>query len=116
MAKRPIILHQGAPEWMVTFGDMMSLLLTFFILLFSVAKLKDSGRVYDMIYAIQGKSPGSRPVHGFLLPYYVPIVDVLRDESECERRNFGERGVHSRRVIQSEGDGLYSLRIRDQLK
>ena len=30
----------GAPGWVVTFGDMMSLLLTFFILLLSFAKLE----------------------------------------------------------------------------
>ncbi len=31
---------EGAPEWIVTFGDMMSLLLTFFILLLSFAQLE----------------------------------------------------------------------------
>ena len=30
---------EGAPEWMVTFADMMSLLLTFFILLLSFATM-----------------------------------------------------------------------------
>lgn len=115
-SKRPIIVIHGAPEWMVTFGDMMSLLLTFFILLFSVAQMKDAGRVYDMIYALQGMTTGSRPLHGYLLPDYKTIVDNLRDESTQERRGFGEAGVHSRRQLQSEGDGFYSLRMRDQLK
>ncbi len=32
--------EMGIPEWVVTFGDMMSLLLTFFILLFSMSELK----------------------------------------------------------------------------
>jgi chemotaxis protein MotB len=31
---------EGAPEWMVTFGDMMSLLLTFFILLLSFSTME----------------------------------------------------------------------------
>ncbi|NLS97396.1 MAG: OmpA family protein [Planctomycetaceae bacterium] len=30
----------GVPEWVVTFGDMMSLLLTFFVLLFSMSEIK----------------------------------------------------------------------------
>lgn len=34
-----IICAEGAPEWVVTFGDMMSLLLTFFILLLSFASM-----------------------------------------------------------------------------
>lgn len=33
-------IEEGAPLWTVTFGDMMSLLLTFFILLFSMSELK----------------------------------------------------------------------------
>jgi len=32
--------EEGAPAWTTTFGDMMSLLLTFFILLFSMSELK----------------------------------------------------------------------------
>jgi len=31
----------GAPEWVVTYGDMMSLLLTFFVLLFSMSEIKE---------------------------------------------------------------------------
>ena len=30
----------GIPEWVITFGDMMSLLLTFFVLLFSMSEIK----------------------------------------------------------------------------
>jgi len=33
------VCEEGAPEWVVTFGDMMSLLLTFFILLLSFATM-----------------------------------------------------------------------------
>lgn len=32
--------EEGAPTWVVTFGDMMSLLLTFFILMYSMSELK----------------------------------------------------------------------------
>jgi chemotaxis protein MotB len=33
-------VEEGAPTWVVTFGDMMSLLLTFFVLMFSMSELK----------------------------------------------------------------------------
>ena len=33
-------VEEGAPTWVVTFGDMMSLLLTFFILMFSMSEVK----------------------------------------------------------------------------
>jgi chemotaxis protein MotB len=42
----PIEDDSGAevPEWVVTFGDMMSLLLTFFIMLFSMSEVKEEKR------------------------------------------------------------------------
>ena len=35
----------GIPEWVVTFGDMMSLLMTFFVLLFSMSEVKQEQSV-----------------------------------------------------------------------
>ncbi len=45
MANAPVIdvpeeKEEGAPAWMVTFGDMMSLLLAFFVMLFSISEIK----------------------------------------------------------------------------
>jgi len=39
----------GVPEWVVTFGDMMSLLLTFFIMLVSLSEIKDEARYQAML-------------------------------------------------------------------
>lgn len=41
MAKRRKKQEEGAPAWVVTFGDMMSLLLTFFIMLVSMSVIKE---------------------------------------------------------------------------
>ena len=43
----------GVPEWVVTYGDMMSLLLTFFIMLVSMSQLKSEGRVRMTLNAMQ---------------------------------------------------------------
>ena len=44
----------GVPEWVVTYGDMMSLLLTFFIMLVSLSEIKsDEGEVRAMLDAIR---------------------------------------------------------------
>ena len=44
----------GVPEWVVTYGDMMPLLLTFFIMLVSLSELKqDQGSIRAMMDAIR---------------------------------------------------------------
>ncbi len=42
----------GIPEWVVTFGDMMSLLLTFFIMLVSLSEIKEEERFQSMVEEI----------------------------------------------------------------
>jgi chemotaxis protein MotB len=52
----------GVPEWVVTYGDMMSLLLTFFIMLVSMSELKGDGSIRAMLDAINeafGPTSGS---------------------------------------------------------
>jgi chemotaxis protein MotB len=39
----------GIPEWVVTFGDMMSLLLTFFIMLVSMSEIKEEKKYQAMV-------------------------------------------------------------------
>lgn len=43
----------GVPEWVVTYGDMMSLLLTFFIMLVSMAEMKQDGKVRAALDALE---------------------------------------------------------------
>jgi chemotaxis protein MotB len=43
----------GVPEWVVTYGDMMSLLLTFFIMLVSMSTVKQEGRLRAMMNSLQ---------------------------------------------------------------
>lgn len=43
----------GIPEWVVTFGDMMSLLLTFFIMLVSMSEIKQEEKYQAMVESIQ---------------------------------------------------------------
>lgn len=41
------------PEWVVTFGDMMSLLLTFFIMLVSLSEIKEEERYQAMVESVR---------------------------------------------------------------
>ncbi|MBN1852912.1 MAG: OmpA family protein [Pirellulales bacterium] len=43
----------GVPEWVVTFGDMMSLLLTFFIMLVSMSEMKEEERYQAMVESMR---------------------------------------------------------------
>lgn len=49
MALPPDDPPPGVPEWVVTYGDMMSLLLTFFIMLVSMAEMKNAGKMRAML-------------------------------------------------------------------
>lgn len=43
----------GAPAWMVTYGDMVTLLLTFFVLLLSMSEIKKEEQLMDFMEAIR---------------------------------------------------------------
>ncbi len=43
----------GIPEWVVTFGDMMSLLLTFFIMLVSMSEIKEEERFQALVASMR---------------------------------------------------------------
>ena len=43
----------GIPEWVVTFGDMMSLLLTFFIMLVSLSEIKQEEKFQAMVESMR---------------------------------------------------------------
>ncbi len=43
----------GIPEWVVTFGDMMSLLLTFFIMLVSLSEIKQDDKYQALVESIR---------------------------------------------------------------
>ena len=58
----------GVPEWVVTYGDMMSLLLTFFIMLVSMSEIRnDEGSVRAMLDSLRerfGTHHGTAAVPG----------------------------------------------------
>jgi chemotaxis protein MotB len=43
----------GAPDWVVTYGDMMSLLLTFFIMLVSMSEVKEDKKYQAMVESLR---------------------------------------------------------------
>ncbi len=54
----------GVPEWVVTYGDMMSLLLTFFIMLVSMSSQKQDGKVRAALDALEQRFGPDNGKHG----------------------------------------------------
>ena len=57
----------GIPEWVVTFGDMMSLLLTFFIMLVSLSEMKEEEKYQALVESMR-KQFGHTRSQASLLP------------------------------------------------
>ncbi len=53
MARKKKQASGGAPEWMVTFGDMMSLLLCFFVILVAMSEIKQDKKFQDVMRSIK---------------------------------------------------------------
>lgn len=78
----------GAPEWMCTFSDMMSLLLCFFVLLFSMASIEKQ-KFIQAIGSIQG-ALGPIP-NLFNMSYIKPIQTTPQKVEPVQRTKSVER-------------------------
>jgi len=95
----------GVPEWVVTYGDMMSLLLTFFIMLVSMSEMKDSGKMraaLDAIREVFGNEPAAMGAPGRSLQSTSVLSKLsslsnlsLGGMKEFARKNRGPAGKHS---------------------
>lgn len=88
MAKRRKAEPEGVPEWVVTYGDMMSLLLCFFILLAAFSELKrpdEFQRVIDAIQEAFGAEGGDSRIIDELILASTPDVDPEGRRQRIER-------------------------------
>jgi len=84
----------GIPEWVVTFGDMMSLLLTFFIMLVSMSEMKEDEKYQAMVesfreqfghdMSMESMVPGNSRARGAPLPH--PIYAMGRAKKKDLKR------------------------------
>lgn len=68
---------EGVPEWIVTYGDMMSLLLCFFILLASLSELKKDEEFQEVVRAVQ-EAFGYTGGAGFVPTQESPTTSILK--------------------------------------
>jgi chemotaxis protein MotB len=108
-------IEEGAPHWMVTYGDLMSLLLTFFILLASMSEIKENDKyqgVADWIHHHFGDQFSS-PFHlpGQLKPRSASLAAVaLAGQSRRQELLYGQgrrprpRGEERTSAVMMSGD------------
>lgn len=109
---------EGAPEWMVTFADLMSLLLTFFVLLLSFSNMEIikfrtmAGAVRNSLGLKSEFDLSDTPMGHSILPYHDPRegqgegdmdADHVRDELN---RMLREAGLTGRAHVRSTPRGV----------
>lgn len=104
----------GAPLWVVTYGDMMSLLLCFFILLAAFSELKQDHEYQRVITAVKeafgfsggvGVMPTDDPPMRSMIETLEAIARNQAEESKVSQTN--ERGIHGRETrVSRVHDGL----------
>lgn len=112
----------GAPAWLTTFGDLMALLLTFFVLLlsFSTTKQSDFQKAIGSLQGSLGVLDGE-PLLTAPIELYVPVVKGVIKQSrptlkeavaDIEKEIESEEMQESVEIIQGV-EGIV-IRIRDQ--
>lgn len=110
--------HGGAPAWMVTFGDMMSLMLCFFILLLSFSNMdrpsfeKVSGSMREA-FGVQREIISFEPPIGeqIIAPRPEQLISGLRQQMA---ESFKEEIAKGAVTVEGRGDAV-TVRMRDSL-
>lgn len=119
MARRPKKSEPGAPAWMVTFSDMVTLLLTFFVLLLSMANM-DKIKFKDAASSIRGAfgvMSGSNPtsVSPPSVVEFAPIEDDYTARLYQRVQAVMSRLKLDREIELVKDRGAVVLRIKDSI-
>ncbi len=100
--------HEGAPEWMVSYADMITILMAFFVVMFSMAGQKDAKHEDPVLSSLRrqfGRFSG--PASNQLLPSGAGAVKVGTPKAVIppkETKNPGLAGDHVRVMNVRQGD------------
>ena len=104
----------GVPEWVVTYGDMMSLLLTFFILLAAFSELKEDKEYQKVVTAVKEAFGYSGGV-GVLPTDDVPLRSMIETLEQIARKTMKERQVSASPQAGMHGQHAKVARVREGL-
>jgi len=105
----------GAPEWMVTYGDMMTLLLCFFVILVAMSEVKEEEKVQEVLRSV-AEALGGHPTADSTTPgENVPMNSLME-----QIQSLGGQSTRTRRADSStraqHGQWRRVRKIRDGLK
>jgi chemotaxis protein MotB len=110
--KRPVIIKQGLDGWVMTYGDMMSLLLTFFVLIVSFssmqeAKFKDAAMSLRRAFGVMVEPQSVIEFNDPLMPKYETEQqqDLLLQVRELEKALL-DQGLQDDVQMKLEADGV----------
>jgi len=114
MAKKKCSCPAGVPEWVVTFGDMMSLLLTFFILLAAFSELKQEREYQRVITAVKEAFGYSGGV-GVLPTDDPPLRSMIETLEQVARKSLKEKQIAAAVEPGMHGQHAKVTRVREGL-
>lgn len=114
MARKKCKCPAGVPEWVVTYGDMMSLLLTFFILLAAFSELKQEHEYQKVISAVKEAFGYSGGV-GVLPVDDPPVRSMIESLTEIVHRKMNEMKVSKTNTEGLTGVEATVSRVHDGL-
>jgi chemotaxis protein MotB len=112
MIKKPKKAAAGVPEWIVTFGDLMSLLLTFFILLQMFSEPKRDREYQRVVTAIKEAFGYSGGI-GVLPTDDIPLRSLIEQLEHLAIRNFDDPQISQNDTPGLDGPHLRVTRVRE---
>lgn len=105
---------QGAPDWMVTYGDMVTLLLTFFVLLLAMSEVKEEDNFIEFMQAVKeafGYVGGvkSTPLEDVEMPRNIDFTEMLM--IPVDAHNFSRS---NQKGVRGKEDQVTSIRRGEQ--
>ena len=104
----------GAPAWMVTYGDAMTLLLCFFVIIVSMSEVKEDQRFQEVMESLRRAFGGYEGAVGAVPIENTPantliarLLELETPEFEKKRGDADEKGIHGKRFrVTSVRDGM----------
>jgi len=105
---------QGAPEWMVTYGDAMTLLLCFFVIIVSMSEVKKDQRFQQVMESLRRAfggyvgASGSVPIQNTNTNTLIArLLELEVPEMEKHKGDSDDEGIHGRKFrVTNVRDGL----------